>query len=1769
MATFVAIADSAMAKQYTEVQDTQAILRPLAISSTRAGTARWAYAYALRLLANIGDIIVPDNPAQAGQVNEAVHRLVSSVRARSEDSARELKRRGMVRRSTDIGAIALDRRAASDAILAFQQASTEARQAEQEQLDRLLQIADKELQRQKTVKTHLAATLHALSNDGHPLPLDAIDHCEKALHCEVTSCGGTDTPVAVGLAALCRAPIGAEAEYDAAVELLCTVNGATPELLALVQMHAVCVSWAQGDIYMRNSKETSSSARESFKSMESAEMPHDPVDQVSVLARIDGQEALRAYQKGQTSNRCLELLCSTEGYDGHRIALSDSALTLLQAHVQEAQDEIARKTVYNDLIASGESDLFLRKASLALKGAQAISASESVEQSHTNISGFAGTGFQGAAQIAINEDEQHIAQDCIARAERELERQKRVKKHFANAIKALDNTDGRHTTVHAITCCEEALLAEAQKDMLSYQTLSSLRQSTDMSVYAVDAHDHQQCWDRLLNKEGTGDASDCTARWQGWERLHGQPRDDLTPEHRALLDIHLCCVEWARGDMFLRTWRREDGDMAYKQSRKAALAAEIGMTEGFFGPPLRLSDALRQSLDANIKRAEEAILLRKKFESLQAEAAMLHSNSKAGSAHQLSERLSIYAKSPEEIEQQQRVQQKYKSNLARQRDVKGCHESAVKALKANDPATANQCYTRAQTLETGDTPERQALVNMKEICEFWEKGNTELLEWHGLEARIAFKRCEELVKDTNIIEPTNEYAFTPGSQEFQIKLCDEYESASLTLRERINSADDEITRKDQFTQLLRDADEKLSLHQAKLALEVLGHARNVAKFGQYEERQTPDEAEQEWAQCDECVARAEAELQRQKTVKTHLAATLHALSNDGHPLPLDAIDHCEKALHCEVTSCGGTDTPVAVGLAALCRAPIGAEAEYDAAVELLCTVNGATPELLALVQMHVVCVSWAQGDIYMRNSKETSSSARESFKSMESAEMPHDPVDQVSVLARIDGQEALRAYEKSERAAQNAVNVEVTKGYADSNGEAGSDDLASDSINLTPNELRQLQICLENSRGEILRKNEFNEHIKQGECLLANRQAKLSFDQHFTMAKQKAINEDESDVLQECIVRATAELERQRRVKDKFAEAIHCLENDCAPQAANCIEEALGDESRVRWGGTPKEERIPEHLLGEHCALQDLLSVCQSWIEGDTHLNAWSGRDAEKAYTDCAEAAEKAAQRAKTEGYDGVKLELSQHAHKELQRRLESAADEIKRQSSFEAQLRAGTESWSVATDDLEQLRGELEQLSEAELEHRAREAGVGQEVLDQAMHGDDKLVRLQESIILTKLFGKNDRCPAHLVQSQRRFDGVVALQNCRNMVAHRVESDGSAEVHTVVAFESHYLVAYQGAKNRGELDAIVKEMDTACLGLGRLLDEERTAHEQRAREAQIYFTGCEIDASTTGTATTTATAPPPTTATTVASETPTLFELLNLSIQLEKKLDVAKDKRKWAKSTKVIADIDADIEKFENELAQCQSQFASLDSDGLRAASLLSALCSVAEWSVDEDLTAKHLDERVDLALSTLTTLEEVNDEIRDSAAVYAPKPDSLDTFHECDEEERSSDEEMEPEMETAWVDSRPSSSSMARTESTRLELLISERNGHRRRFIDHGDTVIHAQQQLLPLRARQREFLKDIGAALLHIRRQRRSLLYSGKALRIFQMRTAALPIAHANEDGVAPRSWNHIVENGKCLVVCPNMPSSSWCNKKFAVYSRSYTLTRCANGCSTCRV
>eukprot|EP01047_Picozoa_sp_COSAG01_P053934 COSAG01_NODE_5835_length_4005_cov_1.677163_4_plen_166_part_01 len=166
-----------MEKPYAEVQETQGILRPLEVSSKRAGTARWAYAYALRTLSNIGDIIVPDNAVLADQVNKAIQRLVSAVRARSLASAQELRRRGMVRRSTDIGAAALDRRAASDAISAFKHASKEARQTEQVQLDSLLETAGEELQRQNTVKSHLADTLQALSNDGHPMPLDAIQHC--------------------------------------------------------------------------------------------------------------------------------------------------------------------------------------------------------------------------------------------------------------------------------------------------------------------------------------------------------------------------------------------------------------------------------------------------------------------------------------------------------------------------------------------------------------------------------------------------------------------------------------------------------------------------------------------------------------------------------------------------------------------------------------------------------------------------------------------------------------------------------------------------------------------------------------------------------------------------------------------------------------------------------------------------------------------------------------------------------------------------------------------------------------------------------------------------------------------------------------------------------------------------------------------------------------------------------------------------------------------------------------------------------------------------------------------------------------------------------------------------------------------------------------------------------------------------------------------------------------------------------------------------------
>jgi hypothetical protein len=1711
VAKFVKIADSAMEKPYAEVQETQGILRPLEVSSKRAGTARWAYAYALQTLSNIGDIIVPDNAVQADQVNEAIQRLVSAVRARSLASAQELRRRGMVRQSTDIGAAALDRRAASDAISAFRHASKEARQTEQVQLDSLLQTAGEELQRQKTVKRHLADTLQALSNDGHPMPLDAIQHCEKALHSEVTACGGG---TAAGLSALCKAPIGAAA-YDIAVELLREAVGVTPEFLALLQMHVVCTSWALGDTYMRNCKESRSSKRESFASLEGAETAVGAVDQVSVLDRIDGEKALISYQKSEVANRCLELQHSSEDYDGPRTALSADVLALLGHCIQGSHDEITRKDKFNELVRTGESDLAAHKASLALKGQQASHDPESAERSQPDDVSTS-TGFLGAARIAANEDERRVAQDCIARAERELERQKRVKSYFADAIKALDDNDGRHTTVKAITCCEEALLAEAPRDTETYGILSSVRESTDMSVYAMDADDHQQCWDKLLEKEGAGGASDCTARRQGWKQLHAQSLQQLTPEHRALLALHMCCVEWARGDMFLRTWEREKGDAAYKKSLQAAQAAEIDMTEGYFGPQLRLSDALRQLLDKNIQRAEAAIEDQRKFKALREEAAHLfHTESKSGSAAQVSGRMSNYARSPAEIAQQRKEGEMYETNLARQRRVKQCHESAVLALTDNDPDAASEHYTRALGDETEDTPERQALEHLNQMCISWKKGNVGLDEWHGLDARIAFKRCEELVKDTNILQPTNEYAFTLGSREFQIKLCDEYESAFQALRDRISIADIEIQRKDRFEELLRDGNEKLVVHQAKFALEVFGTARGVAKFGQYDGRQAPAEAEKEWAQCAECFDRAEAELGRQKTVKSHLADTLQALSNDGYPMPLDAIQHCEKALHSEVTACGGADTPAAIGLTELCKVPLNTMAAYDKAVELLREAVGVTPEFLALLQMHVVCTSWALGDTYMRNSKQRQSLQRESFKILEGAELPTEtPIDavvQASVLDRIDGEKALISYQKSELAAQNAADVEVTKGYADNSGEAGADMLARDSICFTPHTRKELQRCLELATDEIERKEEFNEYIKTGEEHLINRRANRARDEHFNLAEQKSINEDETDAAQACIKRATAELERQQRVKAKFIQAIHFLENDSAPKAEECIQEALEDEGCVRWAGTPNQEPLPEHLLGEHNALQHLLGACQSWIEGDKHLNAWNGQDAQLAFKKCVAAAHKATQQAGTEGYDGGKLELSPNGHKELLRRLQQAADEIIRRAEFETRLHAGTDVWSVNSDGLVQQKEQLGQLPEVELKQRARLAGVAQEVLDEAAHSDDQ----KSTLVGLLLFGKNDRCPAHLIQTQRRGDGVVALQDCKHLVAERVESDGTADVHAVMAFESHYLVTYQNAKCRRELDAVVQEMYDACTRLRCLLQEERDAHEQRADDAQVYFNGCEIGGTS-------------------------LFELLHSSIKWEKELEMTIDKRQRCKTAKAFPDIDAEIAEIQAKLDECHRQFASLNSDGLRASSLIRALRSVAEWSVDKDLTAKHLDERVDVALSTLTTMEDLNEEIRDSAAKYAPKSTGLDTFEEGDEEESSDDDAQA----ATPGDSRAGSHSMDRTESSRLDLLIDERNGQRRRFIEYGDVFIHAQQQLLPLRAQQQEFLKEIGAALLHIRRQRRSLLHSGKALRIFQMQAAGASVAAMNQDGTPPKSWNHILENG--TIFC----CSSSSNFRFSV-------------------
>ena len=662
--------------------------------------------------------------------------------------------------------------------------------------------------------------------------------------------------------------------------------------------------------------------------------------------------ALENYIASEKKARIGAALRPTEGYIGPKIELS-RAFRHLEEMQRLARQECDRKTLFNELIREGESHLVEHRAIAAL-------GSDSAETGHER-------GFLRALREAANDDEKDVAQECINRATKELDRQKQVKRTFESIIAELDKTE----ISSAIDVCAQALIHEIGPDTRAGKVVVQLQ----------EASVHTQAHTALMLKLKTETENDPCR----------------TPEHQALCQMYILTTSWAKGDQALLDWRYEDSKQRYVECQAAQRAAHATVpTPGYFGPKIELSPSVGDSLVKRLEQAKGEIRRANQFERSYRTAQERLAARKAHAAMQEHDNVTkTLAVSPDEVQKVQLLEDEAAKEKELQRCVKNLHCEAIKALSDNDPDGAIMHYTASIACEekgcaSGSlSPELDALRKMRRLCEAWRDGNCALEEWRGTDATLAFRTCRNIAQDVKAIEPTSGYAPVDanGACLEQIQLGSAWDS----LNERIKLAAREEERKDRFLQHIKDGEDLLRAKQATAALREFSSANAVAKNEDATRPVNPPQvALEEWELQKQCTERADAELARQKRVKVPFIEALDALKRS--PVQDDVVwkrdDKVELALQ-------------------RCKDALEQEVCADAvAHERGCTclhvADSMTPEELALKRMIEACEAWLQGDQFLANAEWS---------------------------PQLDGVQALNQYRTAQKNADGAHSIPATSGY--------------------------------------------------------------------------------------------------------------------------------------------------------------------------------------------------------------------------------------------------------------------------------------------------------------------------------------------------------------------------------------------------------------------------------------------------------------------------------------------------------------------------------------------------------------------------------------------------------------------------------------------------------------------------------------------------------------------------------------------------------------------
>jgi len=132
------------------------------------------------------------------------------------------------------------------------------------------------------------------------------------------------------------------------------------------------------------------------------------------------------------------------------------------------------------------------------------------------------------------------------------------------------------------------------------------------------------------------------------------------------------------------------------------------------------------------------------------------------------------------------------TELQRQKDLKKEVDAAVKCLVGDtpDPQGAQDRFEAALAIEMDEgTPERNALLELREVSILWAEGDENLKDWNGEDALHAYRSCQVKAQAVANIQAT------PGFWGSPVKIS---EDAVHALRSNTIKAMDELDRKTQL-----------------------------------------------------------------------------------------------------------------------------------------------------------------------------------------------------------------------------------------------------------------------------------------------------------------------------------------------------------------------------------------------------------------------------------------------------------------------------------------------------------------------------------------------------------------------------------------------------------------------------------------------------------------------------------------------------------------------------------------------------------------------------------------------------------------------------------------------------------------------------------------------------------------------------------------------------------------------------------------------------------